>query len=688
MCVAASAAADVAEERTATGQYQVAFSVSAAVAFGEAVKIVGNGDAFGNWSAKDAIPLTWTEGNIWKANKFITAGSYEFKCITTNQGDGVTWEPGENRIVEVPEGSGVMEAALKWGEGDVELLTTPAPASEAGTVPAEPLAGAATNGVEPSFSPAETNGSAPAGTSISNGYGAASATVIDTASLNGKASVSPAETTGTYTVAVEDPASPSMPEVASPEPEAVIDTPAAQPEPTATAEAEPEIPAPAAIGSPPAAPDVVTGSAEEPVPATAEESVSAIVEEIPISPPSEPEIVPDSAPEAVTAEVSAIAEPALVPEPVLEPPPSPADLSIPQPAPVASGTEAQVLETLEVPPALQPEAVAAVIEEAVSVSPAAETLLVAASVVAAATEAIEQSSSATSAAAPADAQEQLKILLDNAPPPASPPSGLKLVAGAHMVPHVDKAGTQGEDAYFVADAALGAVGVADGVSAWAQDGVDVGEYSRTLMALAKEAVDKSLGAATSKQVLNFAQLCAFKPGSATALVAVLKPGGRLDVANLGDCGTKVLRGGKVVFATKPQQHAFNLPFQMSHPRLVSTTDFAENADVYDVEIKAGDIVVAATDGLWDNMWDDELEHLVRQGVASSPGARDAGAAAALAATLAATAAGKGSEKTFVSPFAVTMEMETRKKPKWWAWFSAPKGGKVDDVTVVVAFVDE
>lgn len=44
-----------------------------------------------------------------------------------------------------------------------------------------------------------------------------------------------------------------------------------------------------------------------------------------------------------------------------------------------------------------------------------------------------------------------------------------------------QAATGGEDAYFISLAGHGAVGVSDGVSAWAEDGIDPGEYSRTLV---------------------------------------------------------------------------------------------------------------------------------------------------------------------------------------------------------------
>lgn len=81
-----------------------------------------------------------------------------------------------------------------------------------------------------------------------------------------------------------------------------------------------------------------------------------------------------------------------------------------------------------------------------------------------------------------------------------------------------------------------------------------------------------------RSILRYAQQCTCKPGSATVVLAALQPGGKLHVANLGDCGVKVVRNGKIVYETQPQQHDFNLPYQLSHPRLFPDTDTADSAD--------------------------------------------------------------------------------------------------------------
>ncbi|KAF6262026.1 hypothetical protein COO60DRAFT_1625107 [Scenedesmus sp. NREL 46B-D3] len=127
--------------------------------------------------------------------------------------------------------------------------------------------------------------------------------------------------------------------------------------------------------------------------------------------------------------------------------------------------------------------------------------------------------------------------------------------------------------------------------AWAEDGIDPGEYSRTLVQYCCEAFEERVMAAARaankgtfcakfdpRAVLRYGQQCTCKPGSATVVLAAMQPGGKLHVANLGDCGVKVVRDGKIVHETQPQQHDFNLPYQLSHPRLFPDTDTADSAD--------------------------------------------------------------------------------------------------------------
>ena len=59
-----------------------------------------------------------------------------------------------------------------------------------------------------------------------------------------------------------------------------------------------------------------------------------------------------------------------------------------------------------------------------------------------------------------------------------------------------------------------------------------------------------------------------------------------------------------------QVHSFNCPFQLASAELWPQADSADDADVYEVDLQPGDIIVMGSDGLFDNMWDAELEKIV------------------------------------------------------------------------------
>ena len=59
-------------------------------------------------------------------------------------------------------------------------------------------------------------------------------------------------------------------------------------------------------------------------------------------------------------------------------------------------------------------------------------------------------------------------------------SSLHVVFGAHNIPHPEKAGKGGEDAFFFDDR-LGIFGIADGVGGSARNGIDPGLFSREVL---------------------------------------------------------------------------------------------------------------------------------------------------------------------------------------------------------------
>ncbi|GAX85130.1 hypothetical protein CEUSTIGMA_g12550.t1 [Chlamydomonas eustigma] len=296
-------------------------------------------------------------------------------------------------------------------------------------------------------------------------------------------------------------------------------------------------------------------------------------------------------------------------------------------------------------------------------------------------------------------------------------SALKLVAGTAMIPHIDKVEKGGEDAACISLKALGAIGVADGVSGWADEGIDPAEYSRTLIRFASEALESSEHphGADPREVIRHAHVSTVMAGSSTICVAVMKPHGKMHVANLGDSGVRVIREGQVVFASEAQQHVFNMPYQLSHPSIIESPDNADCADVSLVDVQPGDIIVMATDGLYDNVFDEEIARicvealkarrtaalLALAGGDAPPSPQSFHKAASLrreAENAPLTTADAEHVAMSIARVAHAYALNPHQKTPWsvsacetgmpWARFFLKGGGKMDDVTVIVGFVVE
>lgn len=70
----------------------------------------------------------------------------------------------------------------------------------------------------------------------------------------------------------------------------------------------------------------------------------------------------------------------------------------------------------------------------------------------------------------------------------------------------------------------------------------------------------------------------------------------------GDSGFMVVRQGQTIFRSEPQEHFFDCPYQFAaSPEFSPNTDHVDSAAVVELELQPGDIIVAGTDGLWDNL---------------------------------------------------------------------------------------
>ena len=129
----------------------------------------------------------------------------------------------------------------------------------------------------------------------------------------------------------------------------------------------------------------------------------------------------------------------------------------------------------------------------------------------------------------------------------------------------------------------------------------------------------------------------------------------------------------IVHRSEGQQYSFNFPYQCG---------FVGDADGYSKSIgqeantdshllQENDIIVMASDGVWDNMFDDDIKkivakHLVKNKIERTQDAAD---------EIALTAEQLGDTVGYLSPFAVEASKQ---------FLDYQPRGKPDDVTVIVA----
>ncbi|XAR68455.1 Phosphoprotein phosphatase [Bertholletia excelsa] len=237
-------------------------------------------------------------------------------------------------------------------------------------------------------------------------------------------------------------------------------------------------------------------------------------------------------------------------------------------------------------------------------------------------------------------------------------------ATSFYIPKPNKLKPQGEDAHFICQHRQ-IFGIADGVGGWARKGIDAGEYARELMANSVTAVHRQPQEEVDpKVILKEAYLNTEARGSSTACILTLN-GHILHAVNVGDSGFILIRDGKVAYKSPTQQHGFNCPYQLGN-----TKDDPSVAEELKISVIPGDIVVAGTDGLFDNLHDWEIGIIVRLFLGTTKPSNK------LAWKIAQEACERSGKKFALTPFAMASSKAGRQF----------MGGKIDDITVVVAFI--
>uniref|UniRef100_A0A7N0R8Z4 PPM-type phosphatase domain-containing protein n=1 Tax=Kalanchoe fedtschenkoi TaxID=63787 RepID=A0A7N0R8Z4_KALFE len=239
--------------------------------------------------------------------------------------------------------------------------------------------------------------------------------------------------------------------------------------------------------------------------------------------------------------------------------------------------------------------------------------------------------------------------------------------GAALLPQTSEALTDGEDAYFIAGETW--FGVADGVGQWSLEGIDAGLYAHELMENCRRIVSDGGCPPTTnpKEVICRSAAEAVLPGSATILVSYFD-GQVLHAANIGDTGFIIVRNGNVSDRSSATVHDFHFPHQIQ-----KGCDPMEFVEWYEIELDEGDVIIAATDGLFDNMYEQEIASIATKSLKFNMNPEE------VAAILAVKSQEIGRSTSTRSPFADAAQA---------AGYAGYTGGKLDDVTVIVSVVQK
>ena len=294
-----------------------------------------------------------------------------------------------------------------------------------------------------------------------------------------------------------------------------------------------------------------------------------------------------------------------------------------------------------------------------------------------------------------------------------PAQKVKLVFGKFMAAHpknksspLDSEGSA--DAFFVEEEQQ-LFGLADGVGEWETFGLDASLFPKELMENVKfyfSEMKPRISQETEsnvnrvlEQVLYEAYTATESYGSSTVLLGYCRDS-FLHTLSLGDSGFMILREREgssqlsAVFKTTEQQHSFNCPYQLA--KLPQQSDFPKllkkglsslvsvlkranktcQDSPYDcnsetVSLRPGDIIIGASDGLFDNLYEQEIAEVCGKFLRiEDPQERCYKSAKELVEK----AVERGWDDTYRSPFAKNAAKSGKRY----------YGGKLDDTSVIVS----
>jgi protein phosphatase PTC7 len=229
--------------------------------------------------------------------------------------------------------------------------------------------------------------------------------------------------------------------------------------------------------------------------------------------------------------------------------------------------------------------------------------------------------------------------------------------------------------------------VADGVGGWNQKGIDPALYSKELCNNISKLYDDYMlknyfnnedeslfdeNRLKTEILINSVNLSKNEGSSTCSILMLDKFNEYLYSAYIGDSCYMILRKGDtgnydLLFKSEEQSHGFNIPYQVG-----KSGDNPTHAKTNRHQIQNNDLIILATDGIWDNLSVSQIMDIINKHISES------GDISKLANKLAKEAETLSWDKSYNSPFA------QKAREKNIVYY----GGKPDDITIIIGQVYE
>jgi Starch binding domain len=92
----------------------VSFEVRKKTDYGDNLRVVGDHEMLGKWSAADGAKMLWEEGDVWRTDLELPDDvTIKYKVVHVKRRDGsAQWETGNNRLLKL--GSQALAVRMAW----------------------------------------------------------------------------------------------------------------------------------------------------------------------------------------------------------------------------------------------------------------------------------------------------------------------------------------------------------------------------------------------------------------------------------------------------------------------------------------------------------------------------------------------------------------------------------------------